>query len=416
MNVHHLVCLVCASTYRPDEVAYVCPRHGDDGVVDVVYDYERIGASLAKEDPAGDDMWAYRPLLPIRPDSPTPKLRVGGTPLYNAPGLADRVGIADVWVKDEGVEPTGSLKDRASAMAMVKAAERGAAVVTTSSTGNAGAALAGVAASMGSSAIVFVPATAPQAKVAQLLAYGAMVLLVEDGYDQAVELCLRAAEEFDWYNRTTGYNPYMSEGKKTVAFEIARQLDWRVPDVMSVPVGDGCIIGSLWKGFHDLASLGWISGIPRLVGVQAAGSNYLAEAWEKGEDELTKPRIEAVTLADSIAAGLPRDRIKAMRAVRQSDGAFVTVSDEQILSAIPILAAETGIFPEPAAAASWAGMETARETGLISPQDRVVVLSTGNGLKDIPAAMRAVAATGARPHRIPAELDSVAAVLEKEKR
>ena len=413
MNVLHLSCLVCGKTYRPDQVDYVCPDHGDAGVLDVVFDYERIAGTLDRDAISGDDMWALRPLLPVGEGAKLPPLRIGGTPLYRTPRLAKRAGMAAVWIKDEGVQPTGSLKDRASAMAIVKADERNAGVITTASTGNAAAALAGVAASVGRATLIFVPAAAPEAKVAQLLAYGATVLLVDGSYDDAVELCLRSAEKFDWYNRTTGFNPYMSEGKKTVAHEIARQLDWHMPDAVFVSVGDGCIVGSLWKGFNDLLELGWIEGIPRIIGVQAAGSNFLAEAWAHGEDVLTKPPILPMTVADSIASGLPRDRIKAMRAIVQSDGAFVTVTDDEILAAIPTVASHAGVFGEPAAAASWAGVEVARETGLVSEDDRVVVLSTGTGLKDVPAAMRAVAETGVRAHHIAPELDSVAAALEE---
>jgi threonine synthase len=412
VNVLHLTCLVCGKTYRPYDVGYVCPDHGDDGVLDVVYDYERIAASLDREAIAGDDMWALRPLLPIGEGAALPPLRIGGTPLYRSPRLAKRVGVAEVWIKDEGVQPTGSLKDRASAMAIVKADERRVEVITTASTGNAAAALAGVAASVGRATVIFVPAAAPAAKVAQLLAYGARVLLVDGSYDDAVELCLRSAEKLDWYNRTTGFNPYMSEGKKTVAHEIARQLDWHMPDAIFVSVGDGCIVGSLWKGFTDLLELGWIGGIPRIIGVQAAGSAFLAEAWANKEDILTKPPIHPETVADSIAAGAPRDRIKAMRAVVESDGAFVTVSDESILAAIPTVASQAGVFPEPAAAASWAGVEVARETGVISAGDRVVAISTGTGLKDIPAAMRAVSGAGARAHHVAPDLGSVANALE----
>jgi threonine synthase len=416
MNVLHLSCLVCGKTYRPDQVDYVCPKHGDDGVLDVVYDYERIAATLAREAIAGDDMWALRPLLPVGEEATLPPLRIGGTPLYRSPRLARRAGVAEVWIKDEGVQPTGSLKDRASAMAIVQADERSAAVITTASTGNAAAALAGVAAAVGRPTVIFVPAAAPEAKVAQLLAYGATVLLVDGSYDDAVEICLRSAEKFDWYNRTSGFNPYMSEGKKTVAHEIARQLDWHMPDAVFVSVGDGCIVGSLWKGFQDLLELGWIGGIPRIIGVQAAGSDFLAEAWENGEDVLTKPPIHPETVADSIAAGLPRDRIKAMRAIVQSDGAFVTVTDEEILAAIPTVASQAGVFGEPAAAASWAGVEVARATGVISAGDRVVSISTGTGLKDIPAAMRAVSAAGAHAHHVAPDLDSVATALEDGKR
>jgi len=409
-NVSHLRCLVCGAEYGPDDVDYVCPRHGDEGILDVVYDYGAIAAEVSRDDveTSGEEtMWRYRALLPVAPGSPTPPLRVGRTPLYESLRLADRVGVSELWVKDEGVQPTGSLKDRASAMAIVKADERGAATIATASTGNAAAALAGLAASVGRETVIFVPAAAPEAKVAQLLAFGATVLLVEGTYDDAFELCLRASDRFGWYNRNTGYNPYMSEGKKTVAFEIAEALGWQAPDVVVVGVGDGCIIGGVAKGFRDLLALEWIDRMPRLVGVQAEGSAYLVEAWERGEDVLTKPPIDAHTVADSISAGLPRDRLKAMRAVRDSDGAFVAVPDEKILAAIPVLAATTGVFPEPAAAASLAGLLAAREEGHVGSGDRVVIISTGTGLKDVPAVRRGVEATGARPLRIAPDIGAV---------
>jgi len=410
VTISHLVCMICGDTYRPQDVDYVCPKHGDHGIVDVIYDYAAIAVDRLTIE--GTSMWDYRALLPVALDAATPPLRVGGTPLYRSPRLAGKVGVKDVWIKDEGVQPTGSLKDRASAMAIVKAHETNAEIVTTASTGNAAAALAGVAASVGQKTVIFVPATAPEAKVAQLLAYGATVLLVDGTYDDAVDLCLRAGAEFGWYNRTTGYNPYMSEGKKTVAFEIGQQLGWRVPDVVAVSVGDGCIIGGVWKGFHDMVKMGWLDQMPRILGVQATGSNYLAEAWAKGEDVITKPAIDAKTVADSISAGLPRDRIKAMRAVTDSNGAFTTVTDDEILAAVPVVSSETGVFPEPAAAAAWAGVVKGKDEGLISSGDRVVFLSTGTGLKDVPSAMRAVSNAGVKAHRIPADLDAVRSALE----
>ncbi len=413
-NVRFLRCLVCGAEYEPDAVDYVCPRHGDDGILDVIYDYEAVAATVKRDaiDESTDPtMWRYRPLLPVEPGSTVPPLRVGQTPLYESLRLADRVGVSELWVKDEGVQPTGSLKDRASAMAIVKADERNATKVATASTGNAAAALAGLAASVNRDTVIFVPATAPEAKVAQLLAYGATVLLVEGTYDDAFELCLRASDRFGWYNRNTGYNPYMSEGKKTVAYEIAQALGWQAPDVVVVGVGDGCIIGGVAKGFRDLLALEWIDRMPRLIGAQAEGSNYLTEAWERGEDVLTKPPIAASTVADSISAGLPRDRIKAMRAVQDSDGAFVAVPDEAILEAIPTLASATGVFAEPAAAASLAGLVAARQQGHVGPGDRVVVISTGTGLKDVPAVRRGVEATGARPVRVPPDIEAVEDII-----
>jgi threonine synthase len=409
MTTFRLQCLVCGATYLPETVDYVCPDHGNDGVLDVVYDYETTGVDRSSL--RGESMWRYRALLPVAADAAVPLLRVGWTPLIPAPALQSEVGVGALWVKDETREPTGSLKDRASAVAVVKAKERSADVVTTASTGNAAAALAGVAASVAQATVIFVPMSAPQAKVAQLLAYGARVLLVDGTYDDAVELCLVAAERFGWYNRTTGFNPYMTEGKKTVAYEIVEQLGWRVPDVVVVPVGDGCIIGAVHKGFADMLALGWIDSMPRLIGVQAEGSSYLADAWRSGEDVLHKPAIAAETVADSIAAGLPRDRLKAMRAVTATGGGFVTVSDAAILAAIPKVATRTGIFLEPAAAASWAGLVAARDAELVSAGERVVILGTGTGLKDVPAALRAVAEAGVSATPVAPNLAAVEAVL-----
>jgi len=261
--------------------------------------------------------------------------------------------------------------------------------------------------------VIFVPASAPRAKIAQLLVFGSTVFTVQGTYDDAFELCLQVAAEYGWYNRNTAYNPYMSEGKKTAAYEIAEQLGWNVPDAVVVSVGDGCIIGGLHKGFKDLVALGWTDRIPRLIGVQAAGSNYLAQAWANGEDVLTKPPIDATTVADSISAGLPRDRIKAMAAVIETEGAYVTVADDEILNAIPAMARASGVFGEPAGAAAYAGFIRARELGILGESDRVVVLNTGNGLKDVASAVRAAGMAGAEPYTIEPTLDAVKAVVDR---
>lgn len=434
-HVSHLKCLICGREYQPDEVAYVCPDHGYEGILDVVYDYGRIASHLSPSTLATNrdaSIWRYKPLLPIAPQAEVPPLAVGWTPLYKADRLAGELGLQQVWVKDDGRNPTASFKDRASAIAVVKAREVGARqaensriypnklsppasplqnIITTASTGNAAAALAGVCASVGQPNVIFVPQSAPQAKIAQLLVFGATVLLVDGTYDDAFELCLQAANEFGWYNRNTGYNPYMTEGKKTVSYEIAEQLGWRAPDVVLVSVGDGCIIGGVHKGFKDLLALGWIEQTPRLIGVQAEGSNFLAEAWANGEDVLTKPPIQAQTVADSISAGLPRDRIKAMTAVTETNGAFITVTDEEILAAIPKLARGCAVFAEPAGAAAYAGLEKAAAQHLVQPTDRIVVINTGNGLKDVQSAMKAVAQTGTRPYNIQPTLEEVKAVF-----
>jgi len=420
-----LKCTICGAEYGMDEVEYVCPHHGDDGILDVVYDYAYIGRHFTPDQLAASgerSIWRYLPLLPVDPQvarrlaEGTLLGSVGWTPLYPAPRLAGTLGLNHLWIKDDGRQPTASFKDRASAIAVVKTRERGAEIVTTASTGNAAAALSGLCAAVSQRNVIFVPRTAPQAKVAQLLAYGSTVLLVDGTYDQAFDLCLEAARAFGWYNRNTAYNPYMSEGKKTAAYEICEQLGQqaphaaggspqaphvvggsvtarpRAPDVILIPVGDGCIIGGVHKGLKDLAALGWIERMPRLIGVQASGSSPLVEAWEQGLEGWEMKPVEAHSIADSIVAGLPRDRIKALRAVRDTGGAFIRVDDEEILAAIPALARGCGVFAEPAAAAAYAGLVRAVEKGLVAPTDQIVVLATGSGLKDVASAMKAVQA------------------------
>jgi threonine synthase len=331
--------------------------------------------------------------------------------LYPAPRLAAGLGLHHLWVKDEGRQPTASFKDRASALAVVKAQEAGAALVATASSGNAAAALSGLAASVGQPTLLFVPETAPPAKLAQLLAWGSTVLLVRGTYDDAFDLCVQACARYGWYNRNTAYNPYMTEGKKTASYEVCEQLAWRAPNRIFVSVGDGCIIGGLHKGLKDLCALGWIDHMPKLMGVQAAGSAFLYEAWTSGADVLTKPPLDAHTLADSISVGLPRDRLKAMAAVRETGGAYLSVTDEEILAAIPALARGSGVFAEPAGAAAYAGLVKAVCEGLVAADERIVVLNTGNGLKDVAGAMQAVASVGTRPYSVAPDLADLERVL-----
>ncbi|HEY85765.1 MAG TPA: threonine synthase [Chloroflexi bacterium] len=409
-HILNLKCLICGKEYSPDEVAYVCPDHGDDGILDVQYDYDAIkrritrGNLLYSEDYT---IWRYKPLLPVAPDAEVPPLAVGWTPIYNAPRLAENLGLKQVWVKDDGRQPTASFKDRASAIAVVKAQEQGAEIITTASTGNAAAALSGLCASVEQKNVIFVPESAPPAKIAQLLAFGSTVMLVKGTYDDAFELCLSAAKEYGWYNRNTAYNPYMTEGKKTAAFEICEQLRWEAPDRIFVSVGDGCIIGGLHKGLKDLLAMGWIDKMPKLMGIQAEGSSFMYHAWKNDEDVLTKPPVEANTVADSISAGLPRDRIKALAAVKETDGAYISVTDDEILNAIPALARGVGVFAEPAGAAAYAGLVKAVNEGLIGRDERIVVLNTGNGLKDIASAMKSVEMIGTQPHNVEPDMESL---------
>ncbi len=415
-HVLHLKCLICGKEYAPDEIEYICPDHGNEGIVDVRYDYELIKTRISRESLAQNEdytIWRYKPLLPIEADAELPPLSIGWTPLYDAPRLAVGLGLKHVWVKDDGRLPTASFKDRASAIAVVKAKEKNAAIITTASTGNAAAALSGISASMEQPNVIFVPESAPPAKIAQLLVYGSTVMLVKGTYDDAFELCLEAAAEYGWYNRNTAYNPYMTEGKKTAVYEICEQLNWNAPDVIFVSVGDGCIIGGLHKGLKDLLAMGWIDHMPRIIGVQAEGSGFMYEAWRDGEDVLTKAPVSGKTVADSISAGLPRDRIKALTAVTETNGAYISVTDNEILTAIPALARGTGVFAEPAGAAAYAGLVKAVADGLVSADDRIVVLNTGNGLKDVAGAMKSVELVGTTPNRVAPNLADLKRVMKK---
>ncbi len=395
-------CSVCQETYEPGEVVYTCPSDG--GNLDVVLDYDSIWNTLSPERIADTDdtsIWRYLPLLPVQdPGHQGSPLRdVGWTPLYKPDRLAKKLGMKDLWLKDDGRNPTASFKDRASAVVIARAEQIKADVVVTASTGNAGAALAGMAAAAGVPAVILAPNSAPKAKVAQLLIFGASVFLVDGTYDDAFDLTIEAADAFGWYCRNTGYNPFTAEGKKTAAFEICEQLSsaisaidsptgqWLSPDALFVSVGDGNIISGLHKGFKDLHRLGWIPGVPRLYGIQSTGSAAVTNAFAEGTEEI-KP-VRADTLADSIAVDLPRDGLRALRAATQTGGAYLAVPDESILNAMRDLARDGGVFAEPAGATAYAGVIEAVEQGLVAPQERVVVMNTGSGLKDIDAAMDA---------------------------
>jgi threonine synthase len=389
-------CSVCGNEYLPDQVTYNCPVDG--GNLDVVLDFTRIRKEITPETllaSSEHSLWRYLPLLPVSDPggAGTPLRAAGYTPIFSPPHLAESPGLKHSWIKDESRNPTASFKDRASAVAVVRARELGTETIITASSGNAGAALAGMSAAIGQKAVILVPRTAPPAKVAQLLIYGATVLLVDGTYDNAFDLTLEASREFGWYCRNTGYNPFTLEGKKTAAFEIWEQLgNYQLPNypiTVFVSVGDGNIISGIHKGFKDLLALGWMEQMPRLFGVQAEGAAAVANAFRAGTEVLTP--VKAGTIADSISVGLPRDGVRAVRAATQTGGGYVTVTDQQILDAIRALG-KAGIFAEPAGAAAYAGLVEAVEQGLVSPDDPIVVINTGSGLKDVGAAMKAVSA------------------------
>lgn len=397
-------CSLCGTEYTPTEVAYTCPKDG--GNLDVALDYDSIKTKYQPEDLRSRNdpsLWRYLPLLPVgEPEgNSTPLHAAGGTPIFKLTSVAKKHGLQNLWLKDESRNPTASFKDRASAIVVVRAREIGAEIVVTASTGNAGAALAGMSAAAGQKAIIFAPKSAPQAKVAQLLIFGAKVILVDGTYDDAFDLTIKCADEFGWYCRNTGYNPFTAEGKKTAAFEIWEwwqdsHAKWHdevgegldhPPLTIFVSVGDGNIISGIHKGFKDLVQLGWMPRVPRIIGVQAEGSAAISNAFH-ANTETIQP-VAANTIADSISVALPRDGVRAVRAVKETGGTYVNVSDEEILKAIAELGS-IGVFAEPAGAAAYAGMVKASASHTVGSEDPILVLNTGSGLKDVRAAMSAM--------------------------
>ena len=379
-NVTHAKCVRCGAEYEAVPGLTTCTC---GGMLDIQYDYGYIRTLVSRETLSGCrdySMWRYRPFLPVEPDSPPTPLRVGWSPLYPAPRLAQILGLKTLYIKDDGQNPTASLKDRASAMAVVKAREAGADTIACSSTGNAASSLAGNAAAAGLRTYIFVPARAPRGKVAQLMIFGATVITVDGSYEDTFELSKAAIDKWGWYNRNAAVNPYLLEGKKTVTLEILEQLGWQVPDYIALSVGDGCTIAGAWKGLKALYAAGFIDRLPRLISVQAEGCCPLNRAIQTGQP--WSP-MEENTLADSIAVGVPRNADKALMAIRESHGVAVNVSDGEILAAMRLLGRTCGVFGEPAGAAGAAGVKKALELGLIDPASTVVSVVTGNGLKDV---------------------------------
>lgn len=387
-----LKCVKCGREYKYEEyrdkgIIYTCDDCGIDGILDVVLDYDSIKKEITKEyfkRNTDYSLWRYLPAIPLEGRSGIQPLQVGWSPLYEVNKLYKETGLKSFYMKDDSRNPTGSLKDRASAVGVAKAIELGRDVICAASTGNAASSLSGFAASAGIKTYIFVPETAPEAKVTQLLIFGSNVFLVKDTYDVAVELCFKAAELFVWYNRSCAINPYLVEGKKTVSYEICEQLGWKAPDIAVVAVGDGCSIAGVWKGFLECFKLGLIDCLPKLVGIQASKSNPVTRAFlnKTYKFDYQKP----VTIADSISVGIPRNGIKALNAIYESHGFMMDVTDDEILAAMKILAQKTGIFGEPAGVTSFAGIMKMHETGLLNGNERVVGIVSGSGLKDIKTA------------------------------
>ena len=407
--MNEFCCIACNATQSADYAGFVCPSCG--GNLDISYDYGAIDTDFGN----GDGIFAYAPLLPVRmPDQPFPLVSAARHSTKHS-DWGESIGLRNLYLKDDTCNPSASIKDRASAIALQRAADVGAGTVAVASTGNAGSSTACLAAAMGLRAIVFVPESAPAPKLTQSLAYGATVLAVRGNYDDAYDLCLHASREFGWYNRSTGFNPFTREGKKTCSFEIWEQLE-RVPDRVIVPTGDGNILSGIWKGWRDLHALGLIDTLPKIDCAQSTASAAISLAVEQvregcsepGWSTLTIDSVDADTVADSISVDRPRDGLAAVRAIIESGGEAVTVSDDEILMSIRDIAATSGIFAEPAAAAPWAAAKRMIRENKIDSNEHIVCLVTGNGLKDVANA----ASIAGGPRTIDPTLDAVRESLE----
>jgi len=402
-------CIACTETLTANFAGFVCPVCG--GNLDITYDYEAIREEIEKD-------FHFAPLLPVsRLDAPFP-LRIGGTQLIKASHLGETAGLHNVYLKDETSNPSASTKDRASAVALRRAIDIGAEVVAVASTGNAGSSLACLAAATGERAVVFVPESAPVAKLTQALSFGATVLAVRGNYDDAFDLCLSACDEFGWFNRSTGYNPFTREGKKTCSYEIWEDLGRRVPDRIVVPTGDGNLLSGIWKGWCDLRAVGLIDRLPKIDCVQSENSAAICHSVQRlrkqGDSDpdwstLIIDEVRATTVADSISVDRPRDGLAAIKTIIQSGGEAITVPDEDILAAIPEIARNTGVFAEPAAAAPWAGVKQMARQEKIDEDELVVCIVSGSGLKDIANAATIVG----KPLTVDPTIESVSDALAR---
>lgn len=393
--------LRCAACNGPMKVNVVLPRvAGGTAGVEGLRDRRLPG------------LWSWFDLLPVSNRGALVSLGEGGTPLFPSTHLGHALGLDTLFFKDETRNPTGSFKDRMLAVGITRAVELGKKTVAVQSSGNVGAAAAAYAARAGLRAKIFVPRTAPEEKILQIQMYGAEVFRVEhDSPALIFELIEWACQEFDWYLASTAavYNPFTLEGAKTIAYEIAEQLAFDLPDWMIVPVGGGGNLGSLWRGFLDLRALGLVQRLPRMAGVQAKGCAPFVDAIRLGLSapealERRWPLIE--TLAGAIADDVVFDAHLALPAVRDSGGAALAVSDADVLAMQAALAASEGLFVEPASATSLAAIPALLADGRLERHHRVLVLLTGTGLKDPASARRLV-----RPARsIPPDRRALAAL------
>ena len=406
-HISQLRCVICGTTYPADN-RLTCDKCGVEGILDVEYDYEKVAKTLTRDALAQRPYthWRYEELIPVDFSLPLPPLQVGWTPVYRTDRLSEWVGGRELYLKDDGRNPSASFKDRASSVGVMKAIEYHVKTIATASTGNAASSLACCAAAVGLRSFIFVPEKAPEPKIAQLLVFGSTVIKVKGTYEAATRFSMDACAKYGWYNRNCAINSYLVEGKKTCGLEIGEQFADMMPDWVCLSVGDGCTIAGTWKGIREMYRLGIAKKLPRVLGVQATGCKPIADAFHSGKDLVP---VDGETRADSINCGSPGNWRKAVSALRESKGEFVAVSDAEIMEAMNKTARLSGVFGEPSGAASVAGVKRAIADGIIRKGESVCGVITGNGLKDIKAAIE----TAGTPIHIPPDLSALDKELKK---
>jgi threonine synthase len=391
--VTHLKCRECASEY-PLEALYVCDRCF--GPLEVAYDHSRLGGDvdgLRRRIQAGpQNIWRYADFLPVVDGPPGPSGRLasrtglpaGCTPLIRADRLAKRLGLREVWVKNDAANPTHSFKDRVVSVATTRARELGFQTIACASTGNLANSVAAHGAALGMDSYVFIPADLEEQKVLATGIYGTKLVAVKGNYDDVNRLCTELSAERDWAFVNVNLRPYYAEGSKTLAYEIAEQLGFELPDRCVVPIASGSLFTKVAKGFEEWRELGLVDGeLPRMSGAQADGCSPVASAFAAGH-EVCKP-VKPNTIAKSLAIGNPADGPYALEEARRSGGGVDSVSDEEIRAGIALLAQTTGIFTETAGGVTTAVLAKLAERGDIDPDERVVLVITGDGLKTLDA-------------------------------
>lgn len=395
MPILELRCLRCGRRHRPSRGLYTCGKCG--GKLDVIYDYEAVAAKISRIELSKrkGGVWKYFELLPLARKKNIVSLGEGGTPLIPARNLAKELKMKYLFLKDETRNPTSSFKDRPMSVGVSKAVEFGARTVVCASSGNAAIALAAYAAKAGIKCYAYVPAGAPESKVAQLLMHGARVVQPKAGGagDPTYQLMLQSWKKFGWHPIPSGgaFNPYQPEGSKTISYEICEQLGWQAPDWVIVPTGAGTLLSGNAKGYFEFEQIGLIKGVPRLVAIQAEGCAPIVKAFREGTPPYEiPPWPDPRTVAGGLIDPYPWDADTAIPAIKRSGGTAETVNDAEILEAVKRLARSEGIFAEPSGAAGLAGLKKLLDGGVVSRSDVVVVEVTGGGLKDVATALKMV--------------------------